>query len=157
MPSVLFVCTANIIRSPMAEAFLKQQVGDRIQPQTWEVSSAGTWAQAGHPSHKIPLELMGELGIDMRGHRSREVNESLLAASDIILVMEQGHKEALCAEFPKHAEKIFLLSEVGGKIRDIVDPVGGSLVDYKATLVEIRNYLQDAPARILAFMQKQEL
>ena len=156
MPSVLFVCTANIIRSPMAEALLRQQVGDKAQPQTWQVSSAGTWTQAGHPPDTTVLELLGEIGIDMRGHRSREVDEHLLAASDIILVMEKSHKEALCAEFPKHAGKIFLLSEVRGETRDVLDPVGGPLLDYKATLAEIRDYLQDAPARIMALIQKKK-
>ncbi len=157
MPSVLFVCTANIIRSPMAEALFRQMVGGMDHPQAWAVSSAGTWTRAGSPPHTIILDLLGKLGIDMRGHRSLEVNERMLAASDIVLVMESGHKEALCVEFPNHANKIFLLSELASITQDVVDPIGGPLLDYKATLDEIKRYLQDAPSRIMALMQKKGL
>lgn len=158
MPSVLFVCTANIIRSPMAEALFRQMVRGMGHLQAWQVSSAGTWARGGgYPPDTIILDLLGKLGIDMRSHRSREVNERMLAASDIVLVMESGHKEALCVEFSNHANKIFLLSELASITQDVVDPIGGPLLDYKATLDEIKRYLQDAPSRIMALMQKKGL
>ncbi len=149
MTKVLFVCTANICRSPMAEGLFRQQVREMDSQHHWRMASAGTWTKGGYPADKVVLKLLAELGIDMRGHRSREVNERLLMASDVVLVMEASHKEALCVEFPDHAAKIFQLSELAGKTQDVIDPVGGPLIDYKATLIEIRDYLKDAPAKIM--------
>lgn len=153
MPSVLFVCTANIIRSPSAEAIFRKLV-DGMSPQEWQVSSAGTWTPGGDPAHPYIINLLGKFGIDIRNHRSREINNRMLAMSDIVLVMEKSHKEALSVEFAAHAKKIFLLSELKGATQDVVDPIGGTLVDYKATLIEIKNYLQDAPTRIMELISK---
>ncbi|MBS1249482.1 MAG: Protein-arginine-phosphatase [Chloroflexi bacterium] len=153
MPSVLFVCTANIIRSPMAEALFRRQVGEGGHGRVWRVSSAGTWTRGGDPPHPTVLELLGEMGIDLHGHRSREVDESLLAAADIVLVMERSHKEALQIEFPEDAKKIYLLSELQGVERDIVDPIGSPEIEYLTTFLEIQDYLQDAPNRIMELIK----
>ncbi|MEA2008140.1 MAG: hypothetical protein U9O54_03390 [Chloroflexota bacterium] len=149
MTKILFVCTANICRSPMAEGLFRQQVRNMDSPHRWRMASAGTWTKGGYPADKVVLKLLAEIGIDMRGHRSREVSERLLMVSDVVLVMEASHKEALRAEFPDHAAKIFLLSELAGKTQDVIDPVGGPLVDYRATLTEIKSYLKNAPAKIM--------
>lgn len=148
MTAVLFVCTANICRSPMAEGLFRKQVSKIDSSHNWQISSAGTWTKGGNPVDRTVLKLLAKLGIDMASHRSQEISERLLSVADVVLVMEVSHKEALSVEFSNHAEKIFMLSELVGKTQDVVDPVGGPFVDYKATLFEILNYLQDAPAKI---------
>ena len=125
MSSILFVCLANRYRSPLAAAFFYkclEQVADR---GSWAVSSAGTWAQPGLPPDVRAIKDARDWGLDIKTHRSRQVNAILLSQSNLVLVMEAGQKEALQVEFPKEREKIFLLSEVADGIPyDIPDPFG---------------------------------
>ena len=125
MSSILFVCLANRYRSPLAAAFFYnclEQVADR---GSWAVGSAGTWAQPGLPPDARAIKDARDWGLDIKTHRSRQVNAILLSQSNLVLVMEAGQKEALQVEFPKEREKIFLLSEVADGIPyDIPDPFG---------------------------------
>src|SRR5438105_3004745 len=105
MPSILFVCTANQIRSPIAAALFKDMLINSGQAEGWRVESAGTWAQDGLPASGAAQRVMRELNIDLSQHRSRCVTRDLLAGFDLILVMEHGHKEALCVEFPAVADR----------------------------------------------------
>ena len=124
MPAILFVCTANRYRSPLAEACFKQQLAKHIDSSKWAVSSAGTWTEDGLPPMPKAIEDAKRLNLDIQGHRSRMVTKELVERSSLILVMEHGQKEALRQEFPTYREKILLLSEVTGGIPyDIPDPV----------------------------------
>src|SRR5689334_6967723 len=99
MPSVLFVCTANQIRSPIAAALYQDILNNTGQAQTWRVESAGTWTSNGLPASRAAQRAMRELNIDLSQHRTRCVTRDLLAGFDLILVMEHSHKEALRVEF----------------------------------------------------------
>lgn len=88
----------------------------------WQVTSAGTWARDGIPPDEKLISTMEEYGIDIRDHRSRMLDESIIADQDLILVMENSHREALEFEFPQKKEKVLLLSEMMGQNFDIVDP-----------------------------------
>jgi protein-tyrosine phosphatase len=124
MPSILFVCTANLYRSPLAAAFLRDEL--KTSPDNgrkWAIDSAGTWTKPGTPIHPQTIEDAHRFGLDVREHRSKQVSAELLAKQDLILVMESGHKEALHIEFSEKSEKIYLLSEVvDGMTYDIPDP-----------------------------------
>lgn len=124
MPSVLFVCTANQFRSPLAAACFLKQVELENRPRKWRVESAGTWVKDGLGASAMALEAAASLGLDgLENHRTRRVRPGLLARFDLILVMERGHKEALCAEFPSVCGRVHLLSEVvEGIPYDIPDP-----------------------------------
>jgi protein-tyrosine phosphatase len=123
MPSVLFVCTANLYRSPLAAAFLRADLKRATDGNEWSIESAGTWTKSGSLIHAQTIEDASHFGLDVRGHRSRQVSHELLSKQDVVLVMETGHKEALDIEFPDQAEKIYLLSEVvDGLTYDIPDP-----------------------------------
>jgi protein-tyrosine phosphatase len=137
MPSVLFVCTANICRSPMAEAILKSKVAGGENASGWRVESAGTWAAAGQPAAGFSHQVMQERGLDIGDHRSRSITRELMRVFDLILTMEKNHKEALRVEFPELAEKVYLLSEMVGDSHDVDDPIGRSKADYQATADEI--------------------
>lgn len=122
MPSILFVCTANLYRSPLAAAFLNAEVKPE-EHDNWRISSAGTWTKSGSPIHAQTIEDASHFGLDVRGHSSRQVSRQLLAEHDLVIVMETGHKEALVIEFPDQSGKISLLSEVvDGLTYDIPDP-----------------------------------
>jgi len=126
MPSVLFVCTANLYRSPLAAAFLKDELKNAPGGIEWVIDSAGTWTNNGAPIHSQTIEDAHRFGLDVRTHRSRQVTAELLSRYDLILVMETGHKEALRIEFPDQSKKIHMLSEVvDGLTYDILDPFTG--------------------------------
>lgn len=125
MPSILFVCLANRYRSPLAAAFFCKCLEQAADRGSWVVGSAGTWTQPGLPPEARALKDARDRGLDIKSHRSRQVNIALLSQSNLVLVMESGQKEALQVEFPKDREKIYLLSEVTDGIPyDIPDPFG---------------------------------
>jgi len=137
LPQVLFVCTGNICRSPMAAALLFRHIQKSESDwQTWHVESAGTWTTPGQPATSEAQQVMKERGLDISEHRSRLVTTELMEPFNLILTMEPGQKEALKVEFPKYARRIYMLSEMAGEQDPIRDPTGGTLADY-ITIVEM--------------------
>jgi protein-tyrosine-phosphatase len=157
MPSVLFVCTANICRSPIASALFQARLDQKGEGQGWRVESAGTWALEEEPAAEKSVMLLGERGLDLRTHRSRSVTRELLRRFDLILTMERGHKEALQAEFPEVAPRTFLITEMVGENQDIKDPMGGSLADFTYTINELEDILERGYERICQLVHDPEL
>jgi protein-tyrosine phosphatase len=124
MPSILFVCTANQFRSPIAAACLLKNIEGENAGRKCIVESAGTWARAGLPAPAIALQVADQLGLDgLDRHLTRQIDQKLLAKFDLIVVMETGHKEAICSEFPSVGRRVYLLPEiVDGTPYDIPDP-----------------------------------
>lgn len=150
MPAVLFVCTANLCRSPMAEALFRSILKQtQVDLRAWKIGSAGTWAAPGKPAMTYSQVIMKELGLDISRHRSRTVSAELLNVADLILTMESSHKEAIQIEFPSLSSKVFMLSEMMGKTADIPDPAGKRHEDFLETTNLIRQYLADGFERIL--------
>lgn len=152
--SVLFVCTANLVRSPMAAGLFAHMLAAEGVSSDWRVESAGTWT---HPGYKSPLEVrdvMAERQIDLSGHRSRSVSAELLREFSLILVMEPGHKEALRVEFPEVGARVFLLSEMVGKRAAVGDPVGGTYADYQHTAAELEILLKSGRERLETLAKK---
>jgi protein-tyrosine-phosphatase len=144
MPSVLFVCTANICRSPMASAIFAKIVAQRAAGENWRIESAGTWAVDGLPAvQNTQLTLSSLYKIDIQEHRSRCVSPELLGSFDLILTMEKGHKEALQIEFPEIAERVYLIGEMVGGEGEIQDPIGGPLIDYRDAARLLERILTD--------------
>ncbi len=141
MLSVLFVCTANVCRSPMASALYQRIVADEDKSGEWHIESAGTLAVPGIPAAANARLAMKNIGLNIENHRSQPVNAQMLENFDLILTMEQGHKESLSIEFPQISGRIYLLSEMVGTAYDIWDPVGGSLDDFTATANELADIL----------------
>lgn len=154
MYSVLFVCTANQCRSPMAEALWRDYVTANGSQEEWDIGSAGTWTGPGRSAMPLTIQVLAEQGLDVRGHRSQPVDWALLCQYRLILVMEQGHKEALQLEFPKARDRIFLLSEMSGPGYSVADPVRGGLADYRHTLAEIAGLLVRGADRIYALARE---
>ena len=123
MPNVLFVCTANRFRSPIAAACFRKELTRRGLLNGWRVSSAGTWTTDGLPATPNAITGAARLGLDIADHRSTSITAQLITEADLIIVMEQGQKEALENEFPDNAYKVHLLSEVTiGISYNISDP-----------------------------------
>lgn len=123
MPSVLFICTANLFRSPLAEACFQRKYQALGWQSDWIVSSAGTWTQPGNLALPSALQAAHRLGLSLASHRSRSLTPAMVSVQDLILVMESGHKEAIQAEFSLFRNRVFLLSEVvDGRREDVPDP-----------------------------------
>ena len=112
MPSILFVCMANRFRSPLAAAFFRQCLEKKGMADSWQVSSAGMWAEPGQPVPEPVQEIAGQYGLDLSGHRSRRVDRELLASQDLVLVMQASQREALLTEFPEFEGSVHELSQV---------------------------------------------
>lgn len=148
--SVLFVCTANRIRSVMAQALLRERVGVDDAMAEWRIDSAGTWASAGLPPMPKAIETMKDLGIDISGHRSCPVDQAHMSDHRLILVMESGHREALTVEFSGLAERIHLISEMTGNSYEIGDPISGPAGGYRHTADILAAILEEGFERIQA-------
>jgi len=124
MPAVLFVCTGNRSRSPIAAASFEKELVDRGLLDNWRVSSAGSWAEAGLPLSADAAASAARLGLDLSSHLSKAITLDSVDEADVILVMEQGQKEALQIEFAAAGAKVHLLSEVAtGSSYDVPDPI----------------------------------
>jgi protein-tyrosine phosphatase len=123
MPSIIFVCTANQFRSPIAAALFRKRLEAQARPGKWEIASAGTWTTPGQASTPAASQLAQRCGVSLEGHITELVSHSRLSRFDLVLVMEAGHREALLAEFPSIGARVFLLAEVVDHMRyDIPDP-----------------------------------
>jgi protein-tyrosine-phosphatase len=139
MRSVLFVCAANICRSPMALGLFSALAMPAASD--WQIASAGVFAPAGYPAAQNTLAVLKQRGIDLSQHRSSQITQEMMETYNLILTMERGQKEALQIAFPKQAPKVYLLTEMIGEYWEIVDPVGGSLRDFEGTSLEIEHIL----------------
>lgn len=124
MPVILFVCMANRYRSPIAAACFRRELAARRPGEKWEILSAGTWALDGQPAMPDAIHAAAKMGLDIGAHTSRAITAGLMQRANLVIVMEQGQKEALVNEFRGDAHKVLLLSELGiGMAYDIPDPV----------------------------------
>lgn len=155
MPSILIICTANQCRSPLAEVLLRRQLAAQSSDTTWRVESAGTWAANARPAHAQMCKVAEEVGFDLSPHRARNVEDLTLSNYDLILTMEQNHKEALQIEFPAVRQRIYQLTEMVGMNYDIADPIGGSPNDFRATLHELKRLLEFGLPRIITLASAQ--
>lgn len=146
---IIFVCTGNICRSPMAEYLLKDKLGT---DSDWTVSSAGTFAGNGMQASRAAIEVLDELGIDGSGHRSRLLDGELVDESTVIVVMTSGHKQHILLMFPDIAEKVFLLKSFGRENGDVRDPIGASVGVYR----QIRDELSQAMPGLVDFLNNLE-
>lgn len=107
--NILFVCTGNTCRSPMAEALLRQKAGNR-----YDVRSAGISALAGQPAAEPADQALAELNIPLK-HRSRPIDKSLVEWADLILTMTQHQKAVVGHMVPESLGKVFTLKEYAGE------------------------------------------
>ena len=142
---ILVVCVGNICRSPMAEALLRRELRGQDE---FTVESAGLGALVGHPSSEYSVELMAEIGEDITGHRARQIHPDMVRDSDLVLVMESGHKRAIDDADATARGKVYRLGEWQDK--DIDDPYRQPKTAYADALVDIQAGVASWAERIRA-------
>ncbi len=153
---ILFVCTANLYRSPLAAAFFSRKLLAEGQSNHWFVETAGTWSVPGQHAPSDLLKIASALDIDLKSHRTRQLDHGLLAASDLVLVMEKGQREALRIEFPSAQMKVHLLSELADHIEyDVPDPINSDLSMHEI-VIEIGRLIDRAYPNICRLVQAPE-
>lgn len=153
MPSVLFVCSANQLRSPLAEVLFRDQVHRRGVSAEWQVGSAGVWAVEGSPAAGAALRMAAARGLDLSTHKARPVTEALLRAADLVLVMEQGHQDALQKRFPALSERVHRLTSMAGEAGGVEDPIGLPPERVRHLVEELERLLEAGWPRIRALAQ----
>lgn len=140
---ILFVCTGNTCRSPMAASMMNKICKENDMDV--ECSSAGIFAEKGSKASKHSIEAMKNYSIDLSNHSATPLTEALISEYDLILTMTEGHKTMISA---LAKDKIYTLCEYAGYDGDITDPYGGNLTQYKECAQDIYDCLTDIAEKI---------
>jgi protein-tyrosine phosphatase len=147
---ILFVCSGNTCRSPLAEGIARREVVERALNDV-DVSSAGTGAVDGSPASDGALLVALERRIDLSGHRSQLLTRELVADADVILAMGTSHLGRI-AELGGEGKSHLLTSYAAGGIgsRSISDPFGGPLDTYRETFADLEREIRRLFDRLVA-------
>lgn len=144
---LLFVCTGNTCRSPMAESMMRSLLaqrlgvsGEQLEQRGLMVMSAGISAMSGSIATPEAVAVVGQRGCDLKRHESQPLTERLIRFADLILTMTRGHREAILSQWPSAAGRIHLLCRDGS---DIADPIGGPLEMYERCALQIESQLKE--------------
>ncbi|MEW6670360.1 MAG: hypothetical protein AB1427_01575 [Thermodesulfobacteriota bacterium] len=136
---VLFVCTANISRSFLAEMLFRDAI-DRNNLKDVLVSSAGIHAGSGYPPDSKMIEYLLKQNVKVADHASRQVRQEDVDTADLILVMEKAQAEQIIRRWPQAADKVELLGSyvsADSPADDIIDPYGRSPYHYRLAQSQI--------------------
>ena len=149
--TVLFVCTGNSCRSPMAAGFLREMLKEKKEIR---IDSCGTIFSSFSGPTPQAIKIMKEYGIDILSHKTKFLSKDLIDEADLILVMERKHRERVQELNPEAKNKTFLLKEFAPDKEnlEIRDPIGLSDEVYREIAKEIKEALERALPKILEYL-----
>lgn len=142
MKKIIFICTGNICRSPMANHYMQKKVKDLGKSDQYIIDSCGTYAVSGEMATKNAIEAMKVYGVNMENHRAKSIQELDLNEYDLIIGLTTTHKIAVQSLYPHISKKVYTLKEYANpeeKYIDIDDPWGLSMQVYDSCAKEIVN------------------
>jgi low molecular weight protein-tyrosine phosphatase len=140
MARVLVVCTGNVCRSPIAEGFLRSAFEERLGPDAPEVTSAGTMGWAGSGADPSSIRAAAERGVDIAGHRAREISDDEVARATVIVAMSPEHLRGLDGEARSRA---FTLKELVRLLEALPEPGAPSARGLSARVAEADGLRRD--------------
>ena len=138
----------------MAEALFRQRLDQAGLGEGWRVESAGVWANEGAPATTYSRQVLRERGLNLDDHRSQPVTAELLGEFDLILVMEDRHRQFIQANYPQAADRVYLLTAIVDQTHNIDDPVWGTEEAYHTTVKELEDLLDRGFKRILELVDQ---
>ena len=143
--TLLFVCSGNTCRSPMAEGIARHLLAKKLgvndtdlEKKGFNILSAGTYAMPGMRATSQGVDAAREIGVDLSRHRSRALSVELIHQADVVYTMGQGHAQAVRSLVPSAVDKIETLDPNG----DIEDPIGSDLAVYKSLAGQLSALIQ---------------
>ncbi len=130
--TVLFVCTGNTCRSPMAQVQFNACV-EQAKDQRWYANSAGMAAASGAPASAEARIVAIEHGLSLNDHQARQLSKDMLEEATVVLTMQPSHCELCKLYYPEFADKIYTIKGFVGEEGGIGDPYGAGLTAYRAT------------------------
>ncbi len=136
--TLVFVCRANMTRSPLFEGYLKKVIRENPDPSFHDLNviSAGLNARSGGPVHPVIAHVAQLNGFYLGKHRTRRFNNNIARKADLVLTMETSQKEAILEKYPKLEGKVFTVKEFGNNdgreiFPEILDPTGHEIDDFR--------------------------
>jgi len=148
---ILFVCSGNTCRSPLAEAIAKNLLPARTGFEV-DIASAGTSALEGSPASGFSLEVASDHGLDLSNHRARVLDRALVRSADLIVTMGVRHRDTVGTLDPDALEYTYLLTNFSDHLHgEIPDPIGSGRDMYERTYLAIRDCIESMAGRLAKF------